>query len=235
MSLSKLCPKCGATDAQFIGEFCKNCYLHDREIISIDNELDVDRCNRCGKIRRKGKMIEENNLNLEEFITSKVRVKEIADPEISVEVVPIDKKSSDARVSVKGIIGKTPLIVAKSVKIKFRDGICDACMKLSSRYYESTVQFRYGGKPDADAVKKTMDKVEEILSGLRKTDSLAGVVDTSQSPNGFDVLIGSKRAGRIVAEKLAQGSKVAISSTLAGVDKKGKTKYRVTYCVRIKS
>jgi NMD protein affecting ribosome stability and mRNA decay len=78
-------------------------------------------------------------------------------------------------------------------------------------------------------------EAEKFLAELSRTDSLAKIVKVSKVTNGVDLQIGGKRAAKLLAGKFVKESreKIAVSSTLAGIDRKGHDWSRFTYCVRL--
>lgn len=237
MSLNKFCPKCGATKGEFIKGFCKNCYLRDHKIIDVPNEMEVEHCKSCNAVRLKGKWVMQSEGAIKKFVEGKVRAKEINNPEIFVDLNPLEDGRTEAMVTVKGLIESKPIIVKKSILLKPKTNLCDPCMKLISNYHEAIVQFRYDKKPDERDVGEKLGLIEEMLKKQRNKDSLAGIVNSTVLQKGFDVCIGSKRAGKLVAEYFANkyGTKITYSSKLTGVDKMGKEKYRYTFCVRVRA
>ena len=97
------------------------------------------------------------------------------------------------------------------------------------------LQIRGDRKTPKERFEEQVIKVNGWLATEEKKDALARATDIKWQKTGVDLLIGSKHATKLAAEKLARefGTKVVVSSKLLGQDKQGKEKHRFTYLVRI--
>lgn len=228
----RFCPKCGATDKPFIKGFCKDCYLEDNELITVDKVIYIERCKRCNKLSLQGKWAEYTNENISSFIESKIKVNELNEVKIDFEYLPFNDKKI-AKIIVIGEVDGSIISLEREALIDFKDVLCKACSRISARYYEAILQVR-GNETDKtfNALKMKMDR---MLSKMQREDSLAQVVELNEIKNGFDALIGSNRAARMIAESFAKefNSKVVVSKRLHTTDKQGKRVYRFTYLVRV--
>jgi nonsense-mediated mRNA decay protein 3 len=232
----RFCPKCGAADKPLVKGFCLNCFLKDHpDLVKVDSFLDLEQCKTCGKVRVKGHWVEPSNTNLVEFIQSETKIKELKDVEIEVELEILDEKKTQAEIMVKGVLDDAPVVLEKETLIRFKTVLCDPCMRVTSHYREAIVQVRGEKDTPKNLFEKAFRLVNTVLANEYRKDPLARIVEVHDYKFGFDVWIGSKRAGKIVAESLAREfkGKVKVSSKLHGVDKHGKEKYRFTFSVRI--
>ncbi len=167
------------------------------------------------------------------WVKGKIKVKELENVRFFLE--PTDEEKS---IWVKGkVLGEiAEKLVEKPViiEIKMRSMLCQDCSKLSANYYEAVIQLRLDSMPKKDW-KKILGETNRLVEQQYKADSLARVTNVLQLKNGFDVYVGSKRAGKTVSEQLARkfNGKITRSFSLAGVDKSGNTKKRFTFLVRI--
>lgn len=233
--MHSFCPKCGGTEGEFIKGFCKKCFLRDRKLIAIDKELEIEHCKRCNKIKLRGQWINQSEGSLGELIESKIKIKELINPKIDLELKPKEGGTTTALLTVIGEIDNKPLKVSEVILLKPKEVLCNNCTKITSNYYEAVLQVRFKEKPTQKQIRKKLNEVRRLLSYEKNTTILAEIVNLVEVRNGFDSYIASKRAGRIVAERLARkyGSTIVRSYKVKGVDKSGKPRKRFTYCVKI--
>lgn len=232
----RFCPKCGATDKPFVKGFCLDCFLEDHpNLLEIDKELQVESCKHCGKIKAKGKFVEDNEENLIALVESRLKINEVSKPKSLIDIIPLDEDKALAKIMVEGEIDGEPVHLRKEVSLRFKTGLCDPCMRVSSQYHEGILQIRGDKKTPKKKFEEALLAVQALLSAEEKKDSLARVVEIHWQKTGVDVWIGSKHGTKQAAEKLAKsyGSKVVVSAKLLGQDKQGKEKHRFTYLVRI--
>jgi NMD protein affecting ribosome stability and mRNA decay len=236
MKSGRFCPKCGSTEPPFIDGFCKKCSLKTSSFVEFPEEINIDKCKECGKIKERFKLITANEQLLGEYIHSKIKISGLSEPQTTVELFPLEDGNFEAKVGVKGFVKDVPMLFTKSIPVKFRSVLCDPCMRLSSNYWESQLQLRYEKEPSPEEYQKITKEVKSILDSNREKDALSGIVSQNKTQKGFDFKIGSKRAGKVLADHFSRkfNSEVVRSATLAGIDKKGKTKKRYTFCVRVK-
>ncbi len=233
--MQSFCPKCGTTEGSFIKGFCKKCFLEDHKLIEIDKELWIVHCKRCNKIKVRWQWVNQSEGSLRELAESKIKIRELLNSKIDLELTPKEDGTTIALITVIGEIDNKPLKVSEEVLLKPKEVLCDNCAKIAGNYYESILQIRFREKPTQKQVGKKIDEVRKLISYEKTSNPLAEIVNLVKEKNGFDVYIGSKHAGRIVAERLARkyNSKIIRSYKAKGVDKKGKPRNRFTYCVKV--
>ena len=234
--LKKFCPKCGSEGDVFIRGFCEKCYFQDNEIVAVPEKIRLERCRRCDKVKFQGKWTDPKISDLIASISKKVKVKEIENPQVLGEIVFHSTKETAAHFKISGKIDGTDVEFEKNITLEFKSCICDPCMRVTSNYHESIVQVRSSKKITKTKMHVILRDINLLLSKERKKDPLAEVVAVKTSKTGFDVLIGSKSAGKRSAERLARkyNSTIKTSYKIVGRDtKKGKEKKRFTFCVRV--
>jgi len=177
---------------------------------------------------------EFNSIELIEFLKSKIKSKDFLIQETEIELEKLDEKKFNALLEIKGLIEGNSLILNRVIKLELVSGICDACMKISSDYFEATIQIRFNEKNNKKS-EKVFSELNNFLSELNKKDPLSRIVKEQKNSKGFDLIVSSNRAAKLSSEKTAKkySSKVIRSFSVVGVDKTGKEKRRYTYCVRI--
>ena len=209
------CPKCGKKTRKLVRGFCASCYGEDHTLVELPRELVVERCKRCEKVRLSGKWVVQEQASLEQWIAGKSKSKELAGPQYKVSLEPQESGTTIASGNVTGTIDGIELAANASTVLKPNTVLCDPCMRVTSNYFECVIQLRYEKNPSDEEVKRRLNSFP-----TRK---------------GLDVHIGSHRAGKQIAERLAREhhSTIERSNTQTGVDKNGKAKKRYTYCVRL--
>ena len=229
------CPKCGKKTRKLVRGFCASCYGEDHTLVELPRELVVERCKRCEKVRLSGKWVVQEQASLEQWIAGKSKSKELAGPQYKVSLEPQESGTTIASVNVTGTIDGIELSANASTILKPNTVLCDPCMRVTSNYFECVIQLRYEKNPSSEEIKQRLGWIEKQLKSFHETDSLASIVDSFPTRKGLDVHIGSHRAGKQIAERLARENHSSIerSNTQTGVDKNGKAKKRYTYCVRL--
>lgn len=234
--MRRFCPKCGreGREAGFIRGFCRECYLSEHSIADVPKEIEVEQCKRCGMVRFRGSWHGQEENMLAEIAAGGVKPHELADADIKVEIRPMSNGTSVAEATITGRIEGRDVELKREILLKPKIMLCDGCMKMSSNYFEATIQIRFAAKPFRAQVEKNTALVGEILRAEKRHDPLAEMVSVRQVQNGVDVQVGSRRAAKLAAVALARKSRFPLktSYSLKGVDSSGKPKKRLTYCVR---
>ena len=120
------------------------------------------------------------------------------------------------------------------IEIKKAITVCDSCMKLKSDYFEATVQIRFEGKLDYQRIHGEVQKAIQFLIAGQKEDPLSVLVSTKNDKHGVDLIIGSKKAGKDLANFLARDASTPVVATASLVGLlNGKPKKKFTFCVRL--
>ena len=236
MLIKRFCPRCGKEISAPIRGFCRECFLEKHEILLVDEELKIPKCKSCLKIKIKGAWFVESPKTIEDFLRSKMKLKEITNEKINIGMAQNDDGSVSVQIGVSGTINDDKIEFSREIQLKPAIVLCDPCMRLVSDYYEATLQVRFNEKPDAKAIDRKIDEINKMLEYEKKKDSLSQAIKRSEETNGFNVYIGSAKAARRIAEALAKSAhtRVISSSKLMGMDSRtGKATNRFTYCVRV--
>jgi nonsense-mediated mRNA decay protein 3 len=226
------CPSCGSTKEPFIKGLCKKCFLKQNKLLSIPEEIKIEHCKFCNKIRLGGRWVEQSEEALKNFLVKKPKLKEFSDVELSVSLEPLDE-TTIAKVKAVGIVDGNKISVEEETLLGSQETQCDPCMRMRSDYFEAKIQIRFDSPTEKNR-KEFLEKIDKQLESLKPKDSLAAIAQVVYHKSGFDVVIGSNRATQKVVRKLAQIAlgPVKKSSSLVGRDKAGKEKRRFTYCLR---
>ncbi len=229
----RFCPNCGATNKPFVRGFCADCFIQLNKLVEFPMLLELVQCRKCGKILLNGKWHPFSMETVLHWVKGKIKVKELENVRFFLEPAE-EEKSIWIKGKVLGEIAEKLVEKPVIIEIKMRSMLCQDCSKLSANYYEAIIQLRLNSLPKKDW-KKILGETNRLVEQQYKADSLARVTNVLQLKNGFDVYVGSKRAGKTVSDQLARkfNGKITRSFSLAGVDKSGNTKKRFTFLVRI--
>lgn len=232
--VQKFCPSCGKKTNDLVKGLCIDCFRKKRKLVEVPERLDIEYCKKCGKVFLHGRWHNQDQELLSGFVKSKIKEKELGNLKVEVALFP-EGKDSVAELHISGTVEGVPAHLQKTVFLKGKSSLCDSCMKLSSDYFEATLQIRFSEKHSVEQAEKIALEAEHMLLHLQDVEPLAVIVKKKETRNGMDLLIGSKRAAKLVAEQLEKKAResMKVSFEIAGFDRdKGKEKKRFTYCLR---
>jgi len=235
--MKRFCVNCGKELDHLISSLCPECYLQKGEVLPLPEEFVIDFDSRSGRVRIGRDWVELTDQAIGEMIGDKI--KSLAKPKkipVSDIVVSLERKDGDifSDVSFSVVVEGVPLLVKKNVKVRLHKTISDASMRLASNYHEAIIQIRFIKKPTLEEGRAKMAELMKFLKEQKKKIELSEVVDSKNVPGGFDVMVGSAKASKIVTNRLAKkyGLRVIYSNKMIGMNDNGTTKYRHTYCIK---
>lgn len=228
--MNSFCPKCGASEGNFIKGFCEKCFLEDHEIVFVPEKIEVDYCTKCEGILFKGKMSDQTPELLEEIIRSKIKVKDLLNEKLSIELVPFGDDKSKAIITFSGEVDSQKISFQKETLLKPLNICCKDCSKLVGGYFEAILQVR----GEKELTEKIISFSEKFLEKEKKFDRLAKITKLEKDKHGFNAYLASKQAALKLAREIASrhNSRMTSSSKIVG-RKAGRDVKRVTFCVRV--
>jgi nonsense-mediated mRNA decay protein 3 len=232
MSFKKFCPKCGKETELFVGNICADCFLERKNLFSVE-KIKIFLCKHCQKLLLNNKWVDFSQEAIAQEVASQVDILvELKKPKIFVE---LEKKSDldyGALIKVAGFLTNYLIEKEKIVNFQLRETTCDSCMKLNASYREAILQLRAKKLEDAVAM---LEITKNFLEKERIKDSLSGASKITETKNGFDLWIGSKKSASKVSRELSHIYKVRpiVSKKLIGEEKSGERKYRHTFCIKL--
>jgi nonsense-mediated mRNA decay protein 3 len=220
----KSCPACGKREAPgespFVGAFCADCCAKSSRVYEIRAPLQVERCQKCGRVRLSGNWVERDSGALEKIISSKIR----SPFEFGLSVFATSEEKNKIIVQLEGKFEIPPSAVAKKkirAAIKVKPATCQDCGRRSGGYYEAIIQLR-----------GPLSKVEREAGRIADLAERFGgfAVKVEELKEGTDLYISSDRAARLAMAQ--RGMHWKHSAKLAGM-KAGKKLLRRSYCVRL--
>ena len=231
MKSADFCPICGKTEARFIKGFCEECYQKKHALVEFPSSIEFGQCRQCAKIRVSQKMLPLDSGSLALIAEKSIKVHELENPVKSVSIKE-DSGGFFAEVAVKGTIDSVPMLFEKKIPLKPKPILCDACMRLSSQYFEAIIQIRGN---DRQKLRQAFSLIKNFFNKSREKDSLAAITESSEKGGRIDLKIGSKKAAYHAAKLVERefGAQIKVSKKLVGVDDNKQEKYRFTFLVRI--
>ena len=232
--MKEFCPRCGKETGPFVRGFCFECMREKVKLVEIPENIEIEHCKHCKRIRIEGKWKPLSNWLLIDAVKAKVKGKELVIKDTEIELFPLEDGNTIASVKIIGSIDSKALALDREVLIKAKTALCDDCSRIAGSYYEATIQIRFSKKPTEEEIEKKMLRLQELMKQQKKKRSLAEITKIVKDRHGFDALIGDKKSAKIVAERMANATTnpMKVSSTLTGLDRNGVEKYRFTFLVR---
>ncbi|MCE4629469.1 MAG: hypothetical protein F7C82_04245 [Desulfurococcales archaeon] len=246
MQTSRICPRCGRSESEveFIGPFCRDCYIQVYGVATLPKQVDFVYCQYCGRYKYQGGWneptgtIEETLIDyLTFYLTRKLRPTEHLD-EAWISEIRLDKEFVgpaiyNAFVKINGRRGDVEVIEEKIVTVKVNAAVCPVCTRrITKRGYNAILQIRSSeGKLSENLRERVNVFLSENLSG-RLAESIIGFEEHKE---GFDILIEDPSIARMIAAKLKSNfmAKTIETFKLVGRNPDGTRKGRLTISVRI--
>ncbi len=235
--MQRFCVRCGKASEKVISGLCIGCFLEKNPVLDIAPKMALEYDHISGRIRQ-GRLWVEKSLGLFEQVVKDAVLKAAAPKRMKVEDIEVLLDPHDdninAVVSFVAEVEGVKVRLTKKINLILRKSVSDATTKLSSNYFEATIQVRFLNGP---APKDIAEKLEEVLAALKaekKRNEMSQATAIKKTRKGIDVVVGSFKAADKVSQRLARkyGLKVIYSNSLFGVDDSGKNKYRHTYCIK---
>lgn len=229
------CPKCGKTQGEFIGLFCRDCFLKDHpDLVHMPEKLELEYCQRCQKVRVEGKWVVQEENTFKNWISKKVNVKKLHQANVDIQLTPRDDATSDIDVHIEGELEGQDVAFTLHSKLVPLKSICNDDMLVSSNYYEGIIQIRFTEKT-MEKIRQVQKDIDDALRPLAKDDSKAVVTNWVPQKFGFDAWVVSRKATKAAANFVVRKYRGTIQASpkLIGLSDKGKHESRMTYLVRI--
>ncbi len=225
------CPSCGKTadSAEFIRNFCKDCFAAHFSLAEIPDVIEVQRCAVCAKVRRIDEWVTENKRVLTDIITMKIKSPY---PHVIAEVrLKEGRNSFDASFPIEYNVDGVKIERHASLRLKFDQIQCIDCSREAGGYFDSVIQFRLleeVHRKDLDAALESLEpKVKKFARQLETRGGRLHKLEKTET--GFDIhaagITPAMQASHAVCRKVKHTRK------LVG-KKKGKDLYRHTFCLR---
>ncbi|MDY6773966.1 MAG: 60S ribosomal export protein NMD3 [Candidatus Nanohaloarchaea archaeon] len=181
------CPRCGdETEGYGPHNLCRDCFLEEEELIEVPDEIHVERCSHCGRVRR--------GMDWVEVETDRELIAEVLENEVDTEKVSAVsfEETGDGyllTLMVEATIEGETLQQEVETELEVEKVQCPTCAKFEGGYYEYVIQLRGGetGKVE-EALEEVMDRAAEVTDEDRENF----VSDVEEVDGGYDLYVSNR-------------------------------------------
>ena len=232
------CVICGKDDKNTIKGMCIPCFLNGRQIVSLAERVDLERCTNCEEFFINGKWL---SVSIGEAVETAAEETMKAISEAVVRDVALASSELDPRnYSVFGeIIADIDDVCTKtqcSSVVRIKNTVCKRCSRQLGNYYESTLQIRSSTKDLEDNVRdEILRRIVSTVESMSKSNRHVFITKVEEVSGGVDLLLSSISLGKSLARDIedSYGGEFKESSKLVGKTSDGSDMYRLTYLVRL--
>ena len=232
------CVICGKDDNNTIRGTCIPCFLNGRQIVSLAERVDLERCTNCEEFFINGKW---RPMPTDEAVESAAEATMVSIPEATVRDVALASSELDPRnFSVFGeIIADIDDVTTRtdcSSVVRIKNTVCKRCSRQLGNYYESTLQIRSSTKDlDVKVRDEIVRRITHSVEAMSKNNRQLFITKVEEVSGGIDLLLSSISLGKGLARDIedSYGGEFKESSKLVGKTSDGQDMYRLTYLVRL--
>jgi nonsense-mediated mRNA decay protein 3 len=243
--LSAPCYLCG--EESTIEGLCARCYNKEHPLVRVTSPLSIITCKKCGSVKVPGgwKTVVTHGDDDEETLNKQIEIGLELGLKRSSSGVVISFEEENRLDRVSHIIvtasGKSHESLAlheerHPIEVRFSYESCDTCSMMSGGYYEAILQIRADSRPLSDSEEEEIVRiVEDLTIAEYGRNSRAFVSGSSRDKFGVDFWIGSEHLTKRIADEIQSKflAERKENYKLAGQEKGGKDKFRVTVLVRL--
>ncbi|MCD6503175.1 MAG: 60S ribosomal export protein NMD3 [Euryarchaeota archaeon] len=230
MSHELVCPLCGKTTKKLYEGLCKDCYVKENELFTVDQVIDVTICKDCGAYMLGNTWVHDRK-ELPDIIEIQTirRIKvhpEVKSYGVYLRISEEDRWNYLVEVTVSGQVYDFTFSQSKYTKVRVHLGVCDMCARRYSGYYEAIIQLR---GPET-AIIQALEEIRRVFEEDKKEFILKEV----PVRGGIDVYVSSYKLARRVIKRLHEqyGGEIKETSTLY-TRKEGRDIFRYTFLYRV--
>ncbi|MDY6761648.1 MAG: 60S ribosomal export protein NMD3 [Candidatus Nanohaloarchaea archaeon] len=221
------CPTCGEeTDGYGPHNLCRDCFLEDEQLIEVPDELTVERCSHCRRIRRGMDWLE---IDSDQEIISHVLEDEIDTDAVTAVSFTEEGDTYHLKLMVEQEVDGERLQQEIETQLVVETVQCPPCSKFEGGYYEYVIQLR--GKHLEDALEAMIDRAADVTDENREDF----VADVEEADGGYDLYVSSRDMAeallKVVRERYDMEEKR--SKELVGTED-GENVYRSVVSARVK-
>ena len=107
--MKEFCPRCGKETGPFVRGFCFECMREKVKLVEIPENIEIEHCKHCKRIRIEGKWKPLSNWLLIDAVKAKVKGKELVIKDTEIELFPLEDGNTIASVKIIGSIDSKAL------------------------------------------------------------------------------------------------------------------------------
>lgn len=232
------CVECGKETDDLVKGMCTECFLKDRQLLSLPDHVDLFLCTNCGRYLWRGEWLKKGPEDMAAKAAraelTAVREAEYVDSEASVSY--LDDRNLMVTMRCRIGIGDFEAEGIASTIVRVKNSVCKICSRRLGNYYESILQIRTNGKALPPHLQdEVLEKVENRVDLQGETDANAFITKMETVPGGVDVYLSLIALGKGISRYLADEycAETDESAKLIGQTRDGLDMYRVSYLVRL--
>lgn len=183
--METFCPKCGkSTDGFGQRGLCRQCYLEERDLLDVPEEITVERCEHCGAVKLGMDWVQVDD---EKDLVYRVLDHEIEGEDVEAVGFREVDEGFAVRLMVTSEVDGKEMRQELTTRIAFEEGQCDVCAKFHGGYYEYKIQLR--GEADLD---EALGTVMERAATVTEHDRENFVSNVEELDGGYDLYASSR-------------------------------------------
>jgi len=232
------CVICGKDDRNTIRGMCIPCFLNGRQIVSLAERVDLERCTNCEEFFIQGKwlsMSTEDAVELAAEGTMKP-IEEAVVRDVALASSELDPRNFSVFGEIIADIDEVSTRTECSSVVRIKNTVCKRCSRQLGNYYESTLQIRSSTKDLEDDVRdEIVRRITSTVEAMSKSNRHVFITKVEEVSGGVDLLLSSISLGKNLARDIedSYGGEFKESSKLVGKTSDGEDMYRLTYLVRL--
>jgi len=236
--MNGFCVECGKEVDKTVHGLCMECFLRDRQLVSLPDHVDLVICAQCGEFFYHG---DWSVMKAEDAIAMAVRdqvevIKEARVVDAEATLTPLDEYNYSVTLTCKVDIDGFVTGAAATTVLRIKNGVCKRCSRKSGQYYEAILQIRSTAKNlDKGLQDEVLARVENQVDTTAQRDRDAFITKMMIVPGGVDVYLSEISMGRALVKLLGDEycAETNESAKLVGQSADGIEMYRVNYLVRL--
>ncbi|AGI48521.1 NMD protein affecting ribosome stability and mRNA decay [Thermoplasmatales archaeon BRNA1] len=236
--MTGFCVECGKEIDRTVHGMCMDCFLRDRELVSLPDHVDQNQCTMCGQFHRHGEWL---SMSLDKAVSIAARealscIKEGRVTDIRAVIDPLDEYNYQVTLNCTVDIDGYEAEGTASTIVRVKNTVCRICSRRTGNYYEAILQLRTAEKAMPPELQdEALARVERLVDDAAATDANAFITKMEMVPGGVDVYLSLIALGRACVKDLGETycAETDESSKLVGQTRDGLDMYRVSYLVRL--
>ncbi|MDT7860654.1 MAG: NMD3-related protein [Saccharolobus sp.] len=234
----RFCVVCGKENVELIGSMCVDCYIKNKQLVSIPRKISGKYCKICGAQWIGGKWVRNTNSSpvsaVEEIILRELPNKIKLDENITEFNFNIKNIWKDqgghifSTVQFRGKIKDKEFTQEAIINLDVEKAICDHCFRKKTRYYEAIIQLRSKGKEGVD------DRKRAFFESFFSRDIIDNLSDIVEGKEGIDYYFINKSVARKLVSNISSIVDVEINESYQNERmKNGKREAKLVISLRI--
>lgn len=238
--MSRFCVECGKETERLVNGMCMECFLKDRELVSLPSHVNMHICTNCGRYLRHGEWVkaEMQEMAIKVARESLEVIREVRILGIEGSSYFLDDYNISVTLDCKISISDFETKVSAMTVIRVKNDLCKVCSRRLGNYYASILQIRASGRArtiEPSLQDEVLRKVEKEVDSHGEHDANSFITKMEIVPGGVDIYLSQISLGKGICKILGNDycAETNESSKLVGQTRDGLDMYRVSYLVRL--